>query len=1091
MFWHAAITSSLLLSQVSANVHQDAASQLLRRAESMEENMRRYVDSVVEPVQRRQLSGTNLTTWDSETLAACTTALTTLNGVATNPSGLGICYNLPYLDNTTGVFQADLRLFSVSAATGQFANISSTNVQVEMNYVGASVSPVNASSLQTRDDRVSLISWPRDEHAMAKRASTPTMVQSYSFVGQINQDLLSSNMDTASLQQVLTPNVTLTGIDATGAKVNTTLSSKDATFVNGVFSQKATTTESDVTPILVNANPPIQTLVVASGQPFVVPGTKILIFPIGGIITGVWAVLFMATIAYGTVGRIQFRDQFRSRSARATKANDRDLDPEILWLVVGLDLPGREMDFGIGIGLWGLRFEVSRPSTANDCWLRAKGSNYAWGTGEFFSWLGSICRVGRLNPPKESTSLRLDAILYYEAILKDLIALDPEYLYEDSQRLVQRIWYIVESSEKTGEKDETMKNGRDHGKKTRPWEKDDQKFRANFDRIRKQVQEEFDKLHMEEGPVGLKKVPVETTLELFVRTLAQIKQPESLYDYRLHLNQSLQNVISRIRRWDEEHEKRSNCMPKALFICIGPHVTSGDPVHVITTTREKYGKKQSSNQLERWSKDTFIERSRNKNEEGFSSLDDCCKAFYAMAVPHGWHVKYNSPSQDILQLAESKETKPQSTESKENNPQSAESKETKPQLTESEENKPQLTESKENNPQSAKGKKNMSPREIAAKSILMANHKANYITHWTLESSTRLDTHPNMVFDHRKETAVAFALDKDQEKFDFRARCFRCRELLTATDKPLSENPLFVMGLLRKLANALGLGLDPRTKFLNTLKNLSLTDIESTVSLLECQRSDIPFGGYLGFLAPSSTEPPYPHRSLFVIDTWENYESNHWSDNDGQKVRSGSYEHYGQEIQRLRYYDTDGNTESDRDGDRDNLPQYVYQLGRLTYDNFDIEDSWELPFAVVIDILDPQKAVWLVDDIEYEEPEDPDYDVPDQLVLDELSCLMGGKGKRNPTYHIGQLASSFEEWQTLSWDTGMKNLEKTRRHYPVGFKYAFVDDLSSAIDKARGSAAPELAKLRLIKKMRVATYKVMIGAILATWWSRIIQGKLF
>lgn len=100
---------------------------------------------------------------------------------------------------------------------------------------------------------------------------------------------------------------------AGGQMVNTSLSSSEATFVNGVFAKAATTVTKSV------AQPPIQTLVVASGAPFVLPGVHILIFPVGGIVTGVWAVLFFAVVGYGTVGRIRFRDTYRRQSALATK----------------------------------------------------------------------------------------------------------------------------------------------------------------------------------------------------------------------------------------------------------------------------------------------------------------------------------------------------------------------------------------------------------------------------------------------------------------------------------------------------------------------------------------------------------------------------------------------------------------------------------------------------------------------------------------------------------------------------------------------------------------------------------------------------
>jgi hypothetical protein len=127
--------------------------------------------------------------------------------------------------------------------------------------------------------------------------------------------ILQANDHSATLEKLLIPTVTLTGMETNGQTVNTSLSSSEATFVNGVFAKAATTTTASA------VSSPIQTLVVASNAPFVVPGLKILIFPIGGIITGVWAVLFMAAVGYGTIGRIQFRDSYRRRSAIAAKGD--------------------------------------------------------------------------------------------------------------------------------------------------------------------------------------------------------------------------------------------------------------------------------------------------------------------------------------------------------------------------------------------------------------------------------------------------------------------------------------------------------------------------------------------------------------------------------------------------------------------------------------------------------------------------------------------------------------------------------------------------------------------------------------------------
>lgn len=115
------------------------------------------------------------------------------------------------------------------------------------------------------------------------------------------------------LKNLLVPTVNLAALDASGSKVTTSLSSSEATFVSGVFADqsKATTTGA--------AAAASATAAVAAAVAFVLPGTKILIFPVGAIITGTWAVLGIATVMYGTIGRMNFRAQYRARSARADK----------------------------------------------------------------------------------------------------------------------------------------------------------------------------------------------------------------------------------------------------------------------------------------------------------------------------------------------------------------------------------------------------------------------------------------------------------------------------------------------------------------------------------------------------------------------------------------------------------------------------------------------------------------------------------------------------------------------------------------------------------------------------------------------------
>jgi hypothetical protein len=146
------------------------------------------VAAVESDIDRRQSTGTTSdpTTWNQQTSAACSSAMSSLNGVASNPAGISSCYNIPYLDNATGIFEADLRLFTISPPTGAFAGIPPQNVTVGLQYFGVSVQTIDPSQLTTRGVEF---------HDLAERQATlPTMIQMYAFKGQINADIVTSNM---------------------------------------------------------------------------------------------------------------------------------------------------------------------------------------------------------------------------------------------------------------------------------------------------------------------------------------------------------------------------------------------------------------------------------------------------------------------------------------------------------------------------------------------------------------------------------------------------------------------------------------------------------------------------------------------------------------------------------------------------------------------------------------------------------------------------------------------------------------------------------------------------------------------------------
>lgn len=91
--------------------------------------------------------------------------------------------------------------------------------------------------------------------------------------------------------------------------VSTTIDMGETSFVNGVFADQDASTVALATPEFTSA-------VIDNKIKFVMPGTTLGIFPVGLVITGSWAVAFVAVVGYGTLGRLRFREQYRRRIKR-------------------------------------------------------------------------------------------------------------------------------------------------------------------------------------------------------------------------------------------------------------------------------------------------------------------------------------------------------------------------------------------------------------------------------------------------------------------------------------------------------------------------------------------------------------------------------------------------------------------------------------------------------------------------------------------------------------------------------------------------------------------------------------------------------
>ncbi|KAJ6443206.1 C6 zinc finger protein [Purpureocillium lavendulum] len=269
----------------------------------------------------------NATDWDAVTDAACVDALRALPR-STNPSGNCLCYNLPSLDTGSGVFEADLRLYRISAARDAFAGVSPADISVGVSYSGATVTPVSANELMglgAVENRTRLVVAPRAESqpgdagagAGAGAGDGPQLLRKYLFVGQIDKARMERNMSMATIESLILPTFTLSAKDVTGAPISTNVSLNEASFLTGVFSSQVILSDFSAAQVAVDD----RLAALRNGTAaFILPGTQLMIFPVGLIITSIWLLLGVAAYAVGTWERVGYADMYKRRVQFETKA---------------------------------------------------------------------------------------------------------------------------------------------------------------------------------------------------------------------------------------------------------------------------------------------------------------------------------------------------------------------------------------------------------------------------------------------------------------------------------------------------------------------------------------------------------------------------------------------------------------------------------------------------------------------------------------------------------------------------------------------------------------------------------------------------
>ena len=146
-------------------------------------------------------SSSNTTTTSSSNSTvdnACMKALSALNGQASNPSGMAVCYNMLSWDNSTGVFQADLKLYKISDGSGDWAMVQQQGISIGVTYPNATAAYANNNTISKRGNI--MLSWP---HVLATerqgdligRAAAPTIMSDLHFVGEVNNSTMGHPPD--------------------------------------------------------------------------------------------------------------------------------------------------------------------------------------------------------------------------------------------------------------------------------------------------------------------------------------------------------------------------------------------------------------------------------------------------------------------------------------------------------------------------------------------------------------------------------------------------------------------------------------------------------------------------------------------------------------------------------------------------------------------------------------------------------------------------------------------------------------------------------------------------------------------------------
>lgn len=151
------------------------------------------------PTSTPTAQGMDLATWNAQVESACMSSLSALNGVASNSAGMAVCYNVPFFDNKTGVFEAELRMYNISAPTAEWTGVTASNMMVALAYLGATVQRTNGTIMGVQPNvplkakrEATVLGVPLERIAAleARQSTMPVELKVLTYVGKVNSNVL-------------------------------------------------------------------------------------------------------------------------------------------------------------------------------------------------------------------------------------------------------------------------------------------------------------------------------------------------------------------------------------------------------------------------------------------------------------------------------------------------------------------------------------------------------------------------------------------------------------------------------------------------------------------------------------------------------------------------------------------------------------------------------------------------------------------------------------------------------------------------------------------------------------------------------------